>query len=239
MTRSAKIYRAYADAPIDGIRDAPASSHPTTPCVEIAGTTHIPEIRVGDKPSSDHLHASVRIPTEVESSDGPVIGHTTCQLYAGTSPSMAVIQTGQKPPYAVLRSALDGTAAVEEREVGKPTMARAADAIRARGGNIIHDPRLEFEGGAGYEGLSRGGFALTRGRCATSRLKYGDMLEKATVFEPVTRVFQAEGICEGRVDAGRLPKINRHAAFSMHIDVSLEMWVVLLQKCVHSALKVG
>ena len=239
MTRSVKIYRVHTDTPIGSIRDALSAHRPTTPCVEIAGTKHIPKIRVGDEPSGDHLYASVRIPTEVESSGGAVIDHTTYQLYVGTNPSMVVIQTGQKPPYAILRSALDGTAAVEEYEVDKSMMVRVADAIRARGGNIVHDPRFEFEGGAGYEGLSRSGFTLTRSQCATTRLKYGDMLEKATIFEPVMRVFQAEGICEGRIDAGRLLKINRNFAFSMYIDVSFERWVVFLQKCVHSALKGG
>ena len=187
----------------------------------------------------DRLHGSVQIPTVSESADGPVLDHTTYQFYISTSPQMAVVQTGQKAPYAVLRSALEGAAAVEEYGADKRGMARLADAIREHGGNIIHDPHFEFEGGAGYDGLSRSGFTLTRSRCATTRLEYAEMLKRASVFEPIVRVFQADGICEDRHETGRLLRINRNFGFSMYLDVPLEMWAVFMKKCVHPALNGG
>lgn len=65
------------------------------------------------------------------------------------------------------------------------------------------------------------------------------MPKRAPAFEPIVRVFQADGMCEDRHEAGRLPRINGNLGFSMYVGVPLEMWAAFMKKHAHPALNGG
>ena len=239
MPRSIRLYALYTDEDVGKIRAKISKYRPQSPIVEVNGKKYLPEILVRGERGSDHLYGTVRIPTETAADDGPVLGHSVYAFYLGKIPQTAVIQSSQKAPYDVLRTALGDATAIQPHVYDKRIMVKISDAIRASGNAIIHDPRFEFEGSNGYHGLSRSGFTVTRTRCATTRLDYGEMLKRSSIFEPVLRVFQADGICDEKNETGRLLKINRHFGFSMYVDVSLDLWVQFVKKYVLPALKRG
>lgn len=78
---------------------------------------------------------------------------------------------------------------------------------------------------------------MTRSRCATTRINYGDMLESASMLEPVFRVQQADGICDEVRAQGMILKVSRQFAFSAYIDIALESWIVFLEACALPAMR--
>ena len=234
-----RIYALYSDEDIGKIRARIGKHRPQSPIVEVDGKRYLPEIAVSPGRGGDHLYGTVRVPTATAADGGSVLGHSTYAFYLGRAPPAAAIQGSRKAPYDILRAALGDAAEVLPYAYDKRRMIMISDAIRASGNAIIHDPRFEFEGKDGYNGLSRSGFTVTRSRCATTRPHYGEMLEKASVFEPVLRVFRADGICDESSEAGKLLKINRHFGFSTYFDVPLNMWIRFVKKYALPALERG
>ena len=239
MPRSIRIYALHSDEDVGRMRDEIAKHRPQSPIVEVDGKKHRPEIAVGPRRGADRLYGIVRVPTATAADDGPVLGHNTYSFYLAKAPATAAIEGNQKVPYDILRAALGGTAEISPHAYDKRRMVAVSDAIRASGNAIIHDPRFEFGGGGsdGYDGLFRSGFTVTRSRCATTRSNYDKMLERASVFEPVLRVFRADGICDETSEMGKLLKINRRYGFSMYVDLQLDMWIRFIKKYALPALE--
>lgn len=239
MPRSMRLCALYTDEGVGKIRARISKDHPQSPIVEVNGKKHLPKILVRGERGSDYPYGTVRIATEAAAGDGPVPGHSAYAFYLGKTPQTAVIQSSQKAPCDVHRTAPGDATETQPHVHDKRVMVKISDSIRASGNAIIHDPRFEFEGRDGYDGLSRSGFTVTRSRCATTRLDCGKMLKRSPVFEPVLRVLQADGMCDEAGETGGLLKINRRFGFSMRVDVSLDLLVRFAKKYVLAALKRG
>ena len=239
MPRSIRIYALYSDEDMGKIRDEIGRRRPQSPIVEVDGKGHIPEIAVSRGQGGDHLYGTVMVPTAAAADNGPALGHDTYAFYLVRAPPGDAIQGGRNAPCDILRAALGGMAEMSPYAYDKRRMISMSDAIRASGNAIIYDPCFEFEVGDGYDGLSRSGIAVARNRCATTRPRYGEMLERASMFEPVLRVYQADGICDEASEMGRILKISRRFGFSMYVDVHLDKWIRFVKKYALPALRGG
>ena len=239
MPRSIRIYALYSDEDMGKIRAEIGRHRPQAPIVEVDGKGHLPEIAVSRGQGGDHLYGTVRVPTAAAADNGPALGHDTYAFYLVRAPPGDAIQGGRNAPCDILRAALGGMAEMSPYAYDKRRMISMSDAIRASGNAILYDPCFEFEVGDGYDGLSRSGIAVARNRCATTRPRYGEMLERASLFEPVLRVYQADGICDEASEMGRILKINRRFGFSMYVDVHLDKWIRFVKKYALPALRGG
>lgn len=239
MPRSIRICALYSDEDMGKIRDEIGRHRPQSPIVEVDGKKHLPEIAVSQGQGGDRLYGTVRVPTATAADNGTALGHDTYAFYLGRAPPEAAIQGGRNAPYDILRAALGGMAEMSPYAYDKRRMISMSDAIRASGNAIIYDPCFEFEGVDGYDGLYRSGITVARSRCATTRPRYGEMLERASMFEPVLRVYQADGMCDEASEMGRILKINRRFGFSMYVDVHLDKWIRFVEKYALPALKGG
>lgn len=240
MAYSMSFYGLRTDEDIGEIQARICRHRPQSPIVEADGKKHLPEIAVSPGQGGDRLYGTVRVPTATAAASGPVLGHTTYAFCLGRAPTPpAATRESQEAPCDILRSALGGMAEMSPYAYDKRRTIAVSDAIRASGDAIIHDPRFEFGGSNGYDGLFRSGFTVTRSRCATTQPRYAEMLERASVFEPVMRVFRADGICDEADEMGKLVKISRRFAFSMYVDVQLDKWIRFAKKYALPALERG
>jgi len=240
MAHSMSFYGLRTDEDIEKIRARIGRHRPQSPIAGVDGKKHLPEIAVSPGQGGGRLYGTVRVPTATAAAGGPVLGHTTYAFCLGRAPALPAAARGsQEAPCDILRAALGGMAEMSPYAYDKRRMIAVSDAIRASGNAIIHDPRFEFGGGGGHGGPPHRGLVVTRSRCATTQPRYGEMLERASMFEPVLRVFRADGICDEADEMGKLVKINRRFAFSMYVDVQLDKWIRFAEKYALPALERG
>ena len=178
----------------------------------------------------------IQIPSKNKVNENLFIQHDTYSFYIDKTKNLIIIEGSQTQPLRILQKVLKEKVEIKEIEQNKDTMTKISDSIRNNSNCIIHDPRFEFAGTEGYEGLSREGFTVTRTRCATTRVRYDDMLKRASMFEPIFRIFQICGIIDEKSEKGKLLKINRHFGFSMYVDAGFDKWVEFIIDVISSAL---
>ena len=231
------MYEFHSPMSHAGLAKRLAEAPPGGLAVEVNGKREHSTIEVSRRRERDSVTGRITIPEAVQADDQTVLSHTVYGFHLSKKSRLAVIASSRDAPFRVIRDALDEDAAMSPTAYDKRAMSRVADAIRANCDAIIYDPRFEFEGSEGYDGLARSGFTVTRSRCATTRINYGDMLESASMFEPVFRVRQAEGICDEAREQGMILKVSRHFGFSAYVDIELESWIRFLETYVLPAIR--
>lgn len=226
------MYDFHTTTALTGLARRLSEAPPGSPTVEVNGKREHSTISVGRRQERDSVTGRITIPEAVHADDGTVLNHSTYRFHLSKKNKLAVITSRKDAPFRAIRGALDGAAVMSAMAQDKRVMARVAEAIRTRADCIIYDPRFEFEGTDGYDGLARSGFTVTRSRCATTRINYGDMLKSASMLEPIFRVRQADGVCDEAKDPGMILKVNRRFEFSAYVDIALESWIQFLESYV-------
>lgn len=237
VPRSIRMYEFHSAMSVAGLAKRLSEAPPGGPVVEVNGEREHSTITVGRKQERDSVTGQIIIPEAVHADDQTVLSHSAYWFNLSKRNRLAVVASSKDAPFRAIRDALDGTATMSAMDYDKRVMARVAEAIRTRSVGIVYDPRFEFEGSEGYDGLARSGFTVTRSRCATTRINYGDMLKSASMFEPVFRVQQADGICDETKAQGMILKISRRFGFSAYVDIALESWIRFLETYVLPAMR--
>lgn len=228
LPRSVKIFHYYTNAPLKEITAKLQNSKLDKFVIEIEQESYYPKFKIIKDPKDTSITGKLQIPKQNEINDKPSIHYDVYDFYLDKKTNLAIIQGNQPQSFRILRNALEGIAEMREFERNKDMMIRISDYIKNNSNSIIHDPRFEFAGVKGYKGLSREGFTVTRTRCATSRAGYDERLSKASMFEPIFRIFKIKGIVEEENEKGKLLKINRSFRFSMYVDVSFDEWIAFI-----------
>ena len=231
------MYDFHSTTALTGLARRLSEAPPGGPVVEVNGKREHSTIRVGRRQERDSVTGRITIPEVVHADDETMLSHSAYWFHLSRKNKLAVITGGKDAPFRAIRDALDGAAVMSAMAQDKGVMARVAEAVRTRADCIIYDPRFEFEGTDGYDGLARSGFTVTRSRCATTRINYGDMLKSASMLEPIFRVRQADGICDEAKDPGMILKVSRHFGFSAYVDIALESWIQFLEAYVLPAMR--
>lgn len=231
------MYEFHSAMSVVGLAKRLSEAPPGGPVVEVNGEREHSTIKVGHKQERDSVTGQIIIPEAVHADDETVLGHSAYWFNLSKRNRLAVVASGKDAPFRAIRDALAEAADMSAMAYDKRVMVRVAEALRTSSDSIIYDPRFEFEGREGYDGLARSGFTVTRSRCATTRISYGDMLESASMFEPVFRVRQADGICDETKAQGMILKVSRHFGFSAYIDIAPESWIRFLETYVLPAMR--
>ncbi len=237
MPRSVRMYEFHSDVSLVVLAKRLSEAPPGNPVVDVNGKREYSTIQVGRRQARDSLMGQIVIPEAVSADDRTVLSHSTYWFHLSKRNRLAVIASSKDAPYRAIRGALGKAADMSAIDYDKRVMVRVADAILANTDSIIYDPRFEFEGREGYDGLARSGFTVTRSRCATTRINYGDMLGAASRFEPIFRVRQADGICDETKERGMILKVSRHFGFSAYVDIALESWILFLETYILPAMR--
>lgn len=238
VPRSVKLYRFHSLAGMRDVADAIARAPVSEPSVVVNNRTHRPEIVVDKKPGRGRISGAIRLPYRLATEAGELLGHSLYRFLLSNQPRLAVVQTARAAPVRVLAGVLGDRSKISEFEYDKGVMDRIVNRM-LKTGAILHDPRFEFVGAEGYDGLARSGFTPVGERCATTRKHYRKMLDQSSRFEPVLRVYQAGGICEEERPRGILLKIKRDLTLSMYTDVTLESWVTFVERYVVPEIATG
>ena len=208
------------------------------PSVVVDNKTHRPEIAVDKESGRGRISGAIRIPHRLSTEAGELLGHGLYRFSLSKQLRIAVVQTGRAAPVRVLAGVLGDRSEISEFEYDKGVMVGLVRRMLETGA-ILHDPRFEFWGAEGYDGLARSGFTPVGERCATTRKRYSEMLDLSSRFEPVLRVYHAGGICEEERPRGILLKIKRDLTLSTYADASMESWVAFVDQYVVPEIAAG
>lgn len=237
MPRNIRMYDFHSAMALTGLARRLSEAPPGGPAVEVNGKREHTTITVGRRQERDSVTGRITVPEVVRADEEVMLSHSAYWFHLSKKNRLAVVTSSKDAPFRAIRDALDGDAVMSAMVYEKRAMARVAEAIRTKADCIIYDPRFEFEGIDGYDGLARSGFTVTRNRCATTRIDYGNMLKSASMLEPILRVRQADGICDEVKDTGMILKVSRHFGFSAYVDIALESWIQFLEAYVLPAMR--